>query len=135
MAMIFPSDTCQRFTPGHNVHFIQWNLSTRGPWHDVTLLSRSGMAVVVHIDGHQETWRFHDEEYDRQILDHWPVGPGATLSEHNLLQVGTRYLYPCRHPKDWRDCRTFADLHLASTDPADRIATQTDELGGFFGQL
>lgn len=135
MAMIFPSDTCQRFSPGHNVHFIQWNLSTRGSWREVTLLAREGMTCLVEIDGHQETWRFHDEEYDREILDHWQLGPGAVLSEHNLLRVGFKHLYPCRDPEAWRDCRTAADLDLPSSDPAERIARHTDELGGFFGQI
>lgn len=135
MAMIFPSDTCQRFSPGHNVHFIQWNLSTRGPWQEVTLVAREGMTVLVDIERHQETWRFHDEAYDRQILDHWRVGPGAILSEHNLLKVGSSYLYPCRDPRTWKACCTAAGASITSTDPAERIAQQTNELGGFFGRI
>lgn len=135
MAMIFPSGTCHRFTPGHNVHFIQWNLSASGPWEEVTLKARDGMSVLVDIGGHTERWRFHDEDYDRAILDGWAVGQQAVLSAHNLLKIGVGHLYPCRDPKTWKDCRTAADPGATPADPAERITRATNDLGGFFGQI
>ena len=105
MAMIFPLDTCHRFTPGHNVHLIQWRKSLEGPLRPVTLLARDGMIVDVSLADRLETWRFHDEDYDRTVLELWQVGSQATISGFNLVNVKTGYLYPCRRSQDWLDCR------------------------------
>ena len=131
MGMIFPSATCHRFTPGHNVHLIQWRKSLESPWRSVTLLARDGMIVDVSLADRLETWRFHDEDYDRSVLGLWPVGDQATISTFNLLKVKSGYLYPCRRSRDWRGCRANTQEPVSNADLAEHLAEQVNELGGF----
>ena len=49
MARIFPSATCDRFTPGHHVHMIQWRKSSEGPWRPMELVARDGMIFDVSL--------------------------------------------------------------------------------------
>ena len=135
MAMIFPSATCHRFTPGHNVNMIQWRKSLEGPWRAVELVSRDGMTVEARIDDRVETWRFHDEDYDRTVLGLWHVGEQATISRFALVKVKTGYLYPCRKPQDWLDCRVNTQEPVSDGDMAEHLAEQANELGGFMVPL
>jgi len=130
MAMIFPSATCHRFTPGHNVHMIQWRKSLEGPWRPVTLLARDGIIVDVSLADRLETWRFHDEDYDRAVLELWQVGSQATISQFNLLKVKTGYLYPCRRSQDWLDCRVHSQERGEGVDVGE-LAGRANDLGGF----
>ena len=134
MAMMIPTPDCELFLPGHHVHFIQWKLSlkTEAPQR-VQLVSREGLSMLVRVEDHQELWRFHDDAQDRKALERCERGARAELLDHGLLKVANGHLYTCRRPEDWQDCRTRSSLQFDSEDPADQIAQQTLELGGYLG--
>ena len=129
MAVYFPTDTCHLFSPGHHVHGIQWRKSQQTDgWRSVRLLSGEGMVCRVQIGGVEETWRFHDE--DAEIVATWTKGSWAKLSEFSLLRLPNGgYLYPCRTPERWQDCRVQSPA-LPDETAEDRVAHDLDELGG-----
>lgn len=129
MAEHVPTRSCDLFRPGHNVHLSQWRESVDGAWRSVKLLTREDMICVVEIDGSQETWRFHDIERYREILSAWKPGQAADFSDFGALRIGNSFLYPCRRPEDWTDCKVLAAAPPGEV-PATRAVRDTREMGG-----
>jgi len=78
--------SCKRYTPGHQVHFIQARKSSEGP---------PGMAKVIETVDDDGTIRFtdgttkwnHDVRRVKALFEH--VGPDARLRSFNVLAIGS----------------------------------------------
>jgi hypothetical protein len=106
---MFMTDSCDRFGPGHNVHWIQRGLASRHLYDEpplrATFMWRDGCEVDVWLEDHLERWRFHDGRQITRLVEAWKLDTVAYLLPHGLLTlVGVGCVYPCRDESQWRAC-------------------------------
>lgn len=77
------SKKCNKYLPGHHVHYIQLKLGIGRPIQPVTLISVAGNAIQVEVNGISKTWYHHRPEQFEQLLAAYggPV-PGWEHEQH-----------------------------------------------------
>ena len=82
-----PAGRCQSFRPGHQVHWIMWNLYRSAPRKQAIVHDIQGTAITFEVDGQTRIWHHHDPARVAAVLDDLD-GRVAVIEKCTTLVLG-----------------------------------------------